>query len=171
LIAKNDLRLVNKPQLATIFNKSLYTIDAWLRRGMPFVERGDKTTEWKFDSGEVGNWREEQAIAVALGNMGDVEIEEARRRKIAAEAGILEITLKAKQGEFIDRDEVETGLMHAYTMIKQRLRTIPERIVPQLMGESNEQYVREMLLDEIDDALLELSQADYGYDADTTQES
>jgi len=51
------------------------------------------------------------------------------------------------------------------------LRTIPERIVPQLMGESNEQYVREMLLDEIDDALLELSQADYDYDADAPQAS
>jgi len=168
---KSSIKFVNRNQLALLFDKSLVTIDSWIRRGMPFVQEGCRSQEWKFDVSQVAKWREEQAIANALGNMGDVEIEEARRRKIAAEAGILEITLKAKQGEVIERAEVEKGLMHAYTMIKQRLRTIPERIVPQLMGESNEQYVREMLLDEIDDALLELSQADYDYDADAPQAS
>lgn len=87
-------KLVNKFQLAAFFDKSIPTIDSWIRRGMPFVQKGDKSTEWQFDTSLVAKWREEQAVAAILGNTKDVEFEEARRRKIAAEAGILAIELQ-----------------------------------------------------------------------------
>lgn len=157
--------------MAELFGKSLVTIDAWVRRGMPVVERGHRTKEWKFDTSLVAEWREKQAVENALANISDVEIEEARRRKLAAEAGILEIELKKKRNDVIDRDEVEKGLTHAYITIKQRLRTIPERIIPQLIGETDEVYASELLLDEIDDALLELSQLDYSFNEESDQEN
>lgn len=154
-------KLVNKFQLAALFDKSIPTIDSWIRRGMPFIQQGDKSTEWQFDTSLVAKWREEQAVAAILGNTKDVEFEEARRRKIAAEAGILEIELQQKRREVISTEEVAHGLSHAYLTLKQRLRTIPERVVPQLIAEDDEQICRELLLNEIDDALLELSQLNF----------
>lgn len=160
-------KLVNKFQLAALFDKSIPTIDSWIRRGMPFVQKGDKSTEWQFDTSLVAKWREEQAVAAILGNTKDVEFEEARRRKIAAEAGILEIELQQKRREVIPTEEVAQGLSHAYLTLKQRLRTIPERVVPQLISEGDEQICRELLLNEIDDVLLELSQLNF--DASPTE--
>lgn len=153
--------LVNKAKLAIIFGKSITAVDGWIRRGMPHVKKGDKSSEWQFDTAAVADWREEQAVANALANSGDIEIEEARRRKLAAEAAILEIELEQKRRQVITYAEVEQGLVHAFLTIKQRLRTIPERIIAQIMGENDEQYARELLLNEIDDALLELSQLDF----------
>lgn len=136
-------------------------MDAWIRKGMPFVEKGNQTKEWEFDTAAVAQWREEQAIANALGNVGDIEIEEARRRKLVAEATLLEIELEERRRQVIPYAEVEEGIVHAYLTIKQRLRTIPERIMPQLISETDEQLCRHLLLNEIDDALLELSQLNF----------
>lgn len=135
---------------------------------MPFVQAGDKAKEWLFDVAEVLKWREQQAIEAATGNTKDAEYEEARRRKIAAEAGILEIELQQRRAEVIPRDEVAQALTQAYITIKQRLRTIPDRVVPQLIAETDERLCNELLLQEIDDALLDLSQLNY---CDTTAQS
>jgi terminase small subunit / prophage DNA-packing protein len=163
------IRFVNKIQLETLFDKSLPTIEAWIRKGVPFVQKGDKAKEWQFDASAVAKWREEHVVAAILGNTKDVEFEAGRRRKIAAEAGILEIELQEKRREVIATNEVAQGLAHAYLTLKQRLRTIPERVVHQVIAEDDEQICRELLLHEIDDALLELSQLDF--DDRTTEKS
>jgi len=157
----NTLRIVNKAQLATIFGKSLVTIDSWIRNGMPFVHKGDKSTEWKFDTSAVQKWREEQIYSSALGNVENVGIEELRKRKLVVEIGLLENELQKNREEVISIAEAERALTHACITIKQRLRTIPERIQSQLAAENNEQTCGELVLNEIDDVLLELSQIDF----------
>lgn len=136
---------------------------------MPYVRKGNKSKDWQFDTAAVTKWREEKAAELAFCNTKDVKYEEARRRKLAAESGLLEIELQKKQGEVLPKDEIEQGLTQAYLTIKQRLRTIPERIIPQLISETDERFGSEMLLNEIDDALLELSQLNYH--ADFTESS
>jgi len=157
----NTLRIVNKAQLATIFGKSLVTIDSWIRNGMPFVHKGDKSTEWKFDTSAVQKWREEQIYSSALGNVENAGIEELRKRKLVVEIGLLENELQKNRQEVVSIAEAEQALTHSYLTIKQRLRTIPERLASQLAAESDEQVCGELLLNEIDDILLELSQLDF----------
>ncbi len=167
-MSSNDsIKLVNRAQLAAIFGKSLVTIDSWIRRGMPIVEKGNKTKEWKFDTAEVAQWREEQAVACALGNDENLGIEDLKKRKLVAEVNLLEVDLQERKKEVIPLKEVEQGLSHAYITIKQRLRTIPDRIVPELASQKDENICRELLINEIDDALLELSQMDF--DASQTE--
>lgn len=151
---------LNRTELAGLMGKNVTTIDSWIRDGMPFLKKGSKGINWEFDLTEVIKWRE-QKIRSNIPNSELIEYEEARRRKVAAEAGILEIELQRKRSEVISKDEVEQGLSKAFLTIKQRLRTIPERIISQLISETDERQASELMLNEIDDALLELSQQDY----------
>lgn len=48
---------VNRAELAKIFDISLPTVDAWVRKGCPVEERGGRGREWKFHTSEVFNWR------------------------------------------------------------------------------------------------------------------
>lgn len=58
---QNSDRLVNKPQLAVLYDKSVVTIDAWCRRGMPYVRKGNKSKDWQFDTAAVAKWREKKS--------------------------------------------------------------------------------------------------------------
>lgn len=152
--------LVNRVTLSLILGKNVSTIDSWVRQGMPYVEKGSKGIDWLFDTSKVIKWRERK-LREEDSTPERIELDEARRRKTAAEAGILEIELQQKRGEVIEREEVELGLSQAFITIKQRLRTIPERLIPQIIAETDERICSELLLSEIDDALLELSQLDF----------
>ncbi|AHF03424.1 terminase [Marichromatium purpuratum 984] len=50
-------RLANKAQVAEFFEVSVPTVDAWLRRGCPVVERGGRGRQWRIDLLEVARWR------------------------------------------------------------------------------------------------------------------
>ncbi len=49
--------IVNRAELASIFDISLPTVDAWVRKGCPVVERGGRGREWQFFVPDVFNWR------------------------------------------------------------------------------------------------------------------
>lgn len=50
-------RKANKALLAEWFGVSIATVDAWVRRGCPSVQRGEKGRPWIFDLKEVAAWR------------------------------------------------------------------------------------------------------------------
>ena len=50
-------RRVNKAELATWFEVSLPTIEAWIRKGMPIAQRGSRGVPWVIDLLEVAEWR------------------------------------------------------------------------------------------------------------------
>lgn len=152
--------IVNRTTLSIILGKNFTTIDNWIRQGMPYIEKGSKGVDWLFDTTQVIAWRESK-LREENTSLERIEIDEAKRRKLVAEASLLELELKTKQRQVILLQEVEEGITHAYLTIKQRLRTIPERIISELINETDETAAREILLNEIDDALLELSQLDY----------
>lgn len=60
--SKSDtLRHCNRAELSEYFGVSLVTIDAWVRRGCPYVDRGSRGRPWTFDLAAVVRWREDQA--------------------------------------------------------------------------------------------------------------
>ena len=50
-------RRANKADVAEWFEVSLPTVDAWIRRGCPVVQRGSRGVPWVFDILEVARWR------------------------------------------------------------------------------------------------------------------
>ena len=56
-IATHAARLANKAQIAEFFEVSVNAVDGWIRRGCPFIQRGDLRTPWIFDLLKVLEWR------------------------------------------------------------------------------------------------------------------
>lgn len=56
-ISPPAVRLANKLQVSEIFDVSVKTVDLWVRRGCPFVRRGDLRTPWIFDLLKVAEWK------------------------------------------------------------------------------------------------------------------
>ncbi|MCJ2111919.1 terminase small subunit [Methylobacterium sp. E-025] len=50
------IETVNRKQVASHYGISLPTVDAWVRKGCPFVTRGSKGVEWEFDLAAVQDW-------------------------------------------------------------------------------------------------------------------
>ena len=48
---------MNKTELATAFNVSIGTIDAWVRRQCPFIKRGRNGEAYEFSLPDVVRWR------------------------------------------------------------------------------------------------------------------
>lgn len=59
--------IMNRAELATLFEVSLPTVDAWVRKGCPVIERGSKGRPWQFSSADVFDWRVTCGVRGALG--------------------------------------------------------------------------------------------------------
>ena len=62
---------VTRQALADVFGVSLPTIDAWVRKGCPFVEKGGRGQEWQFNTAQATKRLPERAVAEARGGTPD----------------------------------------------------------------------------------------------------
>ena len=52
-----EMRRATKGDVATFFGVSPTTVDQWIRRGVPALQRGARGTPWVFDLLDVCAWR------------------------------------------------------------------------------------------------------------------
>jgi phage terminase Nu1 subunit (DNA packaging protein) len=154
---------INVNQAAELFGINRTTLYTWLKQGCPYEVKADRKLgqEWVLNSAEVAQWRTQQAIKNAIGNTNDVDSEELKRRKLAAETAIAEIEAAKARGEVLELEAVAKVITDDYITIKQRLRQIPQRIAPLIVGEIDEALIKNMMIEEIDDVLTELSNGYY----------
>ena len=146
---------VNRAELAQILAVSLPTINAMIKRGMPFEQRGSRGKEWIFNTADVLDWRTEQAVIDAVGDTNESSEDELRRRKLAAETTIVEISAAKERGEVVYIDDAVKMITDDYIAAKSRLRNIPLRVAVSLVGETDERKVKDILISEIDEALTD----------------
>lgn len=151
--------IVNATELGEIMGVHRSTVVKWTREGCPFLQKSDKrrNQEWQFESSDVMRWREEVAVKNAVGDTEETTEEELRRRKLAAETSISEIQAAKEKGLVVEIEEVVKTITDDYVKLKQRLRTIPARVAPILIGEDNETIIKNEISSGIDEALNELS--------------
>jgi len=87
------------------------------------------------------------------------EYDRARAKRMAAMAAMAELELKAKQGFYFRRDDIDFHLTHMITACKQRLLAIPSRVMHRLLGLTNAREANQIVDDEIRLALTEVSEA------------
>jgi len=86
-------------EVAELFGVNDRTIRLWVRRGCPFLQKGGRGGRaWQFETSDVIGWREQQAAIAAVGDTAKLDVEEARRRKLAAEAVLSELELAKAKG-------------------------------------------------------------------------
>ena len=89
-----------------------------------------------------------------------VNLEEARRRKLQAEAELTEIESAKAKGEAIAIDDVEHLMTNIITTAKSKLLSIPTKLSPLLSAETDQKVIKEYLVDNINEALEELAKYD-----------
>jgi len=159
-------RLVNRSEIAELYGVSLPTVTSWVKRGCPYVRAGNRGKEWQFNTAAVAEWREQQAYANAVGNSGDWDLEEARRRREAAEAALKEIELAKARGEVVEIEAVADIVGDDYSRVRARLIAIPPKLAPLVHRAESVAEIREYLDDGVREALAELSRSVAGEFAD-----
>lgn len=161
--------IVNRAGLADVFGAATPTVDTWVRRGCPFVQRGGRGKEWQFNTAAVSEWLRDQAREEVGGTVFADE-SELKRRKLAAETSLAELELAKAKGAVAPLEEVEREVANAFATVKANMRNIPGRVVTLLIGETEERRFKTVLLAEIDQALEALADADLAGVDDVTED-
>jgi phage terminase Nu1 subunit (DNA packaging protein) len=120
-------RKATKAQLAEFFDVSIPTIDAWIRKGMPVVERGSKTTPWVFDLLAVTLWK---FAPDAAGEDAPVDPERLPpgERKAWYDSEMRRREMQKDDRELIPAAEVGQVVATAFAAVAQSIRSLPDNL-------------------------------------------
>jgi len=150
---------VTRQEIADLFGVSHTTVDAWLKRGLPVIQRGSKGKAWVINTAEVSAWLEQRAKETAPGGEQSDE-RELKRRKLAAETAKVELELARVRGEVVPLRQLERALANTFAEVKTNLRSVPSRVATAIIGEESETRIKAVILKEIDQALEALGDLD-----------
>ncbi len=129
---KVDGRIVSQTDLAAIMGVTAMTVRAWERKGMPVARKGSRGRPGQYNTADVIRWRAEQAAQAATGDTNAMDMEEAKRRKTAAEAALAEMDLALRRGELIEVDTVGRLVAEEYATVRANIMAMPGELAPDL---------------------------------------
>lgn len=118
----------NRVELAQFFGVSVMTIDTWIRKGMPIVQRGSRGVSWEFDTAACAQWRADQAALNAVGDTTSSDMEELKRRKAAAETALVELELSRERGKVIAVEDFDKLLSPMVIAYRSTLLNLPSKL-------------------------------------------
>lgn len=119
-----SLRMGNKAQCAEFFGVSTYTIEGWIRKGMPVVDRGSRGVSAVIDLLSAAEWK----FATQHEGGKDPELMEAQDRKAWYEGETKRRDLQIKDRELIPAHDVERVIATAFAAISSDVRAIPDNL-------------------------------------------
>ena len=139
------------------------TLRSMARRGCPYISRADrkKGIEWQFNTAEVDQWRIDQAVKDAIGDVRETDANELRKRKLRAETIIVELNAAKSRGQVGDLDEFERQVTAASIELRTRFKQMIARVAPMVVSLKNVTEIKRIFSDEFDQALRTLA-AEYG---------
>ncbi|MEX0300961.1 MAG: terminase small subunit [Leisingera sp.] len=157
---KSKGREVNRTELAEFNGVSLPTIDEWVRRGCPVVQRGGRGRAWIFNTAEVRSWRDDD-IRAQSSHTTNANKDQLQLRKLAAETEQAELDLAKAKDEVVPVEQYERALTKAFGEVRASLRNVlPQRSARRLMGETDETTFKDVMREEVDHVLEALADRD-----------
>jgi phage terminase Nu1 subunit (DNA packaging protein) len=152
-------QIVNLSELSAQIGVTRNTLMSWTKRGCPYVSRADrkKGIEWQLNTAEVAQWRIDQAVLNAIGDLTETDINELRKRKLRAETVIVELEAAKARGQVGDLEEFERQVTSASIEIRTRLKQMIARVAPMVRGVKKITDIKAILADEVDQALRALA--------------
>jgi phage terminase Nu1 subunit (DNA packaging protein) len=145
-------RTVNQIELSELMGVEQSTVRAWRERGMPYVQKSDGTAKvpWLFNVRACLDWHvaEEAKKKPKPVAMPD-DMDELKKRKLAAEAEMVELELAQARGEVASISDFERAQSKLNATIRQNMMNVPSRAVLQLLGETDETEFKNKLRAEI----------------------
>lgn len=165
-MAKVKGQIATKQEIADIFGVSLPTVEAWVRSGCPYVEKGGMGKSWKFDTSAVAAWQKEKAVEDATGGR-DASVDELKKRETRAKTELSELELAKAKGEVAPIAEFEKIWAMAMGQLRQNIMNVPQRVVLTLLGETDETVFKQKLREELILALEQTAEAEFFEDEET----
>jgi len=162
---KQPGKRVNRSGLAETFGVVTITVDSWVKKGCPFIERGGRGREWVFDTADIARWLRDQAMAEA--GADDAGLEEIDKRTRRAKMHQAELELAKAQGAVAPIRDFERAMAAMCAQVQANCLNIPQRVVTQLLGETDEARFKSVLRAEIVLALEATRSADLVLEEDS----
>jgi phage terminase Nu1 subunit (DNA packaging protein) len=124
-VAVPEVRRANKAQAAAFFDMSLPTIEAWIRKGAPVVQRGGRGVSWELDLRAISEWYYGQRSG---GGEADPDSLSATDRRAWYEGEAKKRDLQIRDRELILASEVEQVIATTFSAIAQGIRSIPDNL-------------------------------------------
>ena len=159
MASKGKGQSCNRGELAGFFGVTPPTVDAWVRAGCPQVSKGSRGVAATFNTADVAKWRTDKAREEGSGT-SQLDEAELKRRKLAAETGSAELGYAKDLQLVAPLDQIERAVARAFAEVRAGMRNIPGRVVATLIGETDERQFKKVMLEEIDQVLEALSNAD-----------
>jgi phage terminase Nu1 subunit (DNA packaging protein) len=154
---------MNRTEIAEAMGVTMVTIDNWRKEGMPVLERGGPGKQWVFNLPDVVKWfgdrKAKQAAGDAPGDMVEIEKRTAQAKMLKAE-----LELAQARGEVAPIGDFERAWSKAFAQIQANVMNVAQRVVIQLLGETNETTFKETLKAELALALQQSAEADIDLD-------
>lgn len=147
-------QVVNLIEAGQIFGVNRRTIDDWFAAGCPGEKVG---RQWRIDTAEVTAWLRERERHLALREVSSIDAEDAKRRKLAAEAALAEHELAVKQGLVAAIADWQAAMAAMIGAARAKLLPIPAKLGPMVAVESDPVVCEEILDTAIAEVLTELS--------------
>lgn len=172
--------IVNKTHLGHILGKS----EEWITQTQkdptfPVLKRARGRAGNEYETSDVINWIQKRQFDNLTQTTSAIDIEEAKRRKLAAEAELAETELQTVQGKLVELAEVEKTWTDLLAACRAKLLALPSKLSPDLFAADSMTEVKTILKAGIIEALNELSEinetesyaAEMPVDPETTTES
>lgn len=152
--------ILNRAETADHFGIAMTTLDDWVRRDCPVVQRGGRGRPWKFNTADLMKWREADIRAESQG-VRSASADELKRRKLQAETEMAELDLFKAKELVAPIEQIERAQSKAFGEVRANLRNVvPGRAARRLVGEKSQTKIKAVLLEEIDQALESLADDD-----------
>ncbi len=149
---------ISRSDLARLLSVSLPTIDAWRRRGCPVVELASGAVGYRIP--EVFEWRLERARELATPRTRNIDLEELKLRRFAAETELAEQALEDARARVVSVDIVVELVDETFDRIRSKLLDFPARYAPKLAKLKTAPEFKRALSDAVREVLEELSSGD-----------
>lgn len=121
----------------------------------PVLERGRGRGGSKYETQDVIKWMQSRQVENLIGDK--IDIEEAKRRKLAAEAELAEVELQTVQGKLIPAEQIEKEWSEMIMNCRAKLLSIPAKVSPEVYAADDLTTVKVLLKQALNEALNELS--------------
>lgn len=118
-------RSANKAEVAEWFGVSVVAVDAWIRKGMPYVQKGAKGLPWVFDLRAVAEWRF-LGPSRKTGEKTDPEEMDPMDRNLWYDGERKRIAIERELGQLREIDEFRNVLAAIFKELAQVMETIPD---------------------------------------------
>lgn len=153
--------IVNKRQLADILGLTEETLTQYQKDPtFPILHKRKGRGGSDYETSDVIAWLERRKINQTVGNAELIDLEEGKRRKMAAEAGLAELELLKEQGQVVEISVVAEEVGGQLSNFRAKMLSIPSKVAGQVYTAKDMKEIKSILDDAIYEALNEISGTD-----------